>query len=50
MEGDPEELVLQQQDLHKRLDLNCNTCKSVLGDDDVEGDPEELVRKLLTIL
>ncbi len=43
VEGDPEELVLQRQDLHKRLDLNSNTCKSVLGDDDVEGDPEELV-------
>jgi hypothetical protein len=36
-------LILQRQDLHKRLDLNSNTCKSVLGDDDVEGDPEELV-------
>jgi hypothetical protein len=43
VEADPKELVLQRQDLHRRLDLNCNTCKSVLGDDDLEGDPEELV-------
>ncbi len=29
MEGDPEELVLQWPDLHKRLDLNSNTNISV---------------------